>query len=72
MLERLRPELEELFASYGIAPEEAGGIVLDYLVILGARKRWIRDPDSWLLSALRERCEARLEERVLDQTDWEN
>ncbi len=64
MMERLRPDLEALFECYGVPPDEAERIVFDYLVILGARRRSIHDPDGWLLDAIRARCELRREEEL--------
>ena len=56
LLARLRPALEEIFATYGISEGQARQILEETLLLL-ISKRWDRqDPGRWLLRTVVERC----------------
>lgn len=56
LLARLRPALEEIFATYGISEAQARQILEETLLLL-ISKRWDRqDPGRWLLRTVVERC----------------
>jgi DNA-directed RNA polymerase specialized sigma24 family protein len=62
VLARLRPLLEEIFASYGVSPEEAQEIIEEACLVLISKGPRRQDPDGWLLRRVIERCQ-RLAER---------
>jgi hypothetical protein len=56
LLARLRPVLEEIFASYGISEDQARQILEETCGIL-ISKQWDRqNPGRWLLRTVIEKC----------------
>ena len=55
-------ELEEIFARYCMAPDDAQAILADTLYTLRAREHAIREPRGWLLTAIEARCRRDVEE----------
>ena len=63
LLARLRPEIELLFASYGLAEAEAEEVMHELLFMLIYRWDRIGNRELWLLAALRRSCLRRLQGR---------
>jgi DNA-directed RNA polymerase specialized sigma24 family protein len=62
VLARLRPLLEQIFAAYGIAPDQAQQIVEEACLVLISKRQPRQDPDGWLLRAVVESCRRLQEE----------
>lgn len=63
LLARLRPEIEQLLASHGLAEGEADEVLHEILFMLIYRWDRIGDRELWLLTALKRSCLRRLQER---------
>jgi RNA polymerase sigma factor (sigma-70 family) len=55
-LRNVRPRLKTLFARYGIPPQDTEDILQQALLALVYQRQVIRDPESWLLGTLRNKC----------------
>jgi hypothetical protein len=64
LLRRLEPQLEELWRTFCLSPDEAYRVLGESLVTLGVGKRRVRDAEAWLLDTVRGRCEQVLQERL--------
>jgi len=56
LLERLSPLLVGIFAEYGISPREAQDVVEEAFLVLMSKRPPRKDPESWLLRTIAERC----------------
>ena len=56
VLARLRPVLEQIFAAYGVSPDQAQEIVEEACIILISKRPRRQDPDGWLLRMVIEGC----------------
>jgi hypothetical protein len=63
LLRRLRPEIEQTFASFGLGEVEAEEVLQEILFMLTYSWDRIGNRDLWLLTALRRSCVRRAEER---------
>lgn len=57
VLARLRPLLEQIFAAYGIAPDQAQEIIEEACLVLISKRLPRQDPDGWLLRRVMESCQ---------------
>jgi RNA polymerase sigma factor (sigma-70 family) len=55
-LRNIRPRLKTLFAQYGIPPQDTEDILQQALLALVYQRHIVRDPESWLLGTLRNKC----------------
>jgi RNA polymerase sigma factor (sigma-70 family) len=55
-LRTVRPRLKALFARYNIPPQDTEDILQQALLALVYQQQVIRDPESWLLGTLRNKC----------------
>ena len=57
VLARLRPVLEPILAAYGVSPQQAQEIVEEACLVLMSNRPELRDPETWLVRAILEKCE---------------
>jgi RNA polymerase sigma factor (sigma-70 family) len=55
-LRNIRPRVKALFARYRIPPQETEDILQQALLAVVYQHQVIRDPESWLLKVLRNKC----------------
>lgn len=55
-LRNVRPRLKALFVRYGIPPQDTEDILQQALLALVYQRHVVRDPESWLLGTLRNKC----------------
>lgn len=55
-LRNVRPRLKTLFARYAIPPQDTEDILQQGLLALVYQREVVRDPESWLLGTLRNKC----------------
>jgi RNA polymerase sigma-70 factor (ECF subfamily) len=56
LLERIRPRLLALRASFRIAPQDFEDLVQESLLALWRKRREVENPEAWLIRALRLEC----------------
>jgi len=56
LLERARPRLVALRASFRIAPQDFEDLVQESLLALWRKRRQVENPEAWLIRALRLEC----------------
>jgi RNA polymerase sigma factor (sigma-70 family) len=56
LLERIRPRLLALRASFRIAPQDFEDLVQESLLALWRKRRQVENPEAWLIRALRLEC----------------
>lgn len=57
VLARLRPVLEPILAAYGVSPQQAQEIVEEACLVLMSNRPELRDPETWLVRTILEKCE---------------
>ncbi|HEV3456827.1 MAG TPA: sigma-70 family RNA polymerase sigma factor [Thermoanaerobaculia bacterium] len=55
-LKSVRPRMKTLFAHYRVPPQDTEDIVQQALLALVYQRQAIRDPESWLMGTLRNKC----------------
>ncbi|HVR11407.1 MAG TPA: sigma-70 family RNA polymerase sigma factor [Thermoanaerobaculia bacterium] len=55
-LKSVRPRMRTLFAHYRVPPQDTEDIVQQALLALLYQRQAIRDPESWLMGTLRNKC----------------
>jgi len=55
-LKQVRPRLKALFARYSIPPQDTEDILQQALLALVYQRQLVRDPETWLLGTLRNKC----------------
>jgi RNA polymerase sigma factor (sigma-70 family) len=55
-LKSVRPRMKTLFAHYRVPPQDTEDIVQQALLALLYQRQAIRDPESWLMGTLRNKC----------------
>jgi RNA polymerase sigma factor (sigma-70 family) len=55
-LKSVRPRMRTLFAHYRVPPQDSEDIVQQALLALLYQRQAIRDPESWLMGTLRNKC----------------
>lgn len=66
VLKRLRPQLREIFVSFGTPVEKAEAILKDVASILACRTPQMERPDLWVLMMVTSRCLRLREERQVE------
>ena len=55
-LRNVRPRLKTLFVHYGIPPQDTEDLLQQALLALIYQRHVVRDPESWLIGTLRNKC----------------
>ncbi len=55
-LKSVRPRMKTLFAHYRVPPQDTEDILQQALLALVYQRQAIRDPESWLMGTLRNKC----------------
>src|SRR6185369_1314555 len=55
-LRSVRPRLKSLFVRYGIPPQDTEDILQQALLAMVYQRHGVRDPETWLIGTLRNKC----------------
>lgn len=69
LVDRCQPGLAQIFIRYCIAFGDAEELVFDALGALVERWGKVRDRERWLLAAVEDHCQARLEAEMAEDPD---
>lgn len=66
ILVRLRPVLEQVFATYRLSEQQAQEIVEQSCFLLIGKRPMRQDPEGWLLRTIIEKCQRLREEAAVE------